>query len=84
MYSAVEITTRDGRTYESGIVERGADRFDRPALEKKFRWLVGHVLDTEVVEDMLVQLGRAAELDHVGQLLEPLSGLVLGSMVRNG
>jgi len=55
MHSAVEISLRDGRHFDSGIVERGADRWDEESLERKFRWLVGYVLEPAVV-DRLVEL----------------------------
>jgi 2-methylcitrate dehydratase PrpD len=57
MYSAVEITLGDGRRFDSGIVERGADEYDERSLERKFRWLVGHVLQPEQVE-WLIGLAR--------------------------
>ncbi len=53
MHSAVEITLRDGRILDSGIVERAADRWDRASLTKKFRWLVGHVMEADQVEGIL-------------------------------
>jgi 2-methylcitrate dehydratase PrpD len=55
MYSAVEITLRDGRHYDSGIIERGAGRWDEQSLERKFRELTAHVLESTVV-DRLVEL----------------------------
>jgi 2-methylcitrate dehydratase PrpD len=53
MHSAVEITLRDGRVLDSGIVERGADRYDQAALVEKFRWLVGHVMGPDQVEELI-------------------------------
>ena len=70
MHSAVEIATADGGTYDSGIVERGADRFDQAALERKFRWLVGFVLDSARVEKTLEMAGQAERLESVRELTQ--------------
>jgi len=53
--SRVEITLTDGRTLDSGIVERIANRWDQASLEKKFRWITGYVLDNEMI-DQLVEI----------------------------
>jgi hypothetical protein len=53
IHGAVEITLKEGRTLDSGIVERGADQGDRESLTHKFRWLVGHVLDLQVIERLI-------------------------------
>jgi 2-methylcitrate dehydratase PrpD len=53
MHSAVEISLRDGRVLDSGIVERAADRWDGESLVKKFHWLVGHVVEADRVEAIL-------------------------------
>jgi 2-methylcitrate dehydratase PrpD len=68
MHGAVEITLRDGRILDSGIVERGADRYDRPALVDKFRWLVGHVLDPDRVEALIQRLSEPERLASVREL----------------
>jgi hypothetical protein len=68
MHSAVEITLADGQTFDSGIVERGADRFDQAALERKFRWLTGHVLDSAKVEKTLEMVVQAERLESVREL----------------
>ncbi len=65
MYSAVELRMRDGRAFDSGIVERGADEWDESRLEGKFRWLVGHVLDARRVEGLLESLRHFAALPDV-------------------
>jgi len=72
MYSAVEITLCDGRRFDSGIVERAADEHDEHSLERKFRWLVGHVLQAEQV-DWLVRLVR--EFEDVADVREMTSRL---------
>lgn len=68
MYSAVEITLADGRVLDSGVVERGADRYDRPALGTKFRWLVGHVLAPPEVERLIRDLRDVADRPSVRDL----------------
>lgn len=73
MYSAVQMTLTDGRTFDSGIVERGADRFDRAALERKFRWLTGFVLDQAGVEKTLEKVKQAESLETMRALTGLLS-----------
>jgi 2-methylcitrate dehydratase PrpD len=70
MHSAVEITTANGQSYNSGIVERGADRFDQAALERKFRRLTGFVLDSARVEKTLEMAGQVERLDNVRELTQ--------------
>ncbi len=65
MHSAVSIRLQDGRVLESGIVERAADQWDAPSLERKFRWLVGHVLDQPATERVLAMLSSFASLPNV-------------------
>jgi 2-methylcitrate dehydratase PrpD len=72
MHSAVEITLSNGQTFDSGIVERGADRFDQAALERKFRWLAGFVLDSAKVEKTLEMTVQAECLESVRELTELL------------
>lgn len=73
MHSAVEISLTDGQTFDSGIVERGADRFDRAALERKFRWLVSFVLDSAKVEKTLEMAVQAERLETVRELTQLLN-----------
>ena len=68
MHSRVEITTDDGRHFDSGLVERGADKYTEQDLERKFRRLVGHVLPDGKVENLLGVLRRVAELPDVREL----------------
>jgi 2-methylcitrate dehydratase PrpD len=72
MHSAVEITLADGRVYDSGVVERGADRYDQAALERKFRWLVGYVLEAETVERLIAAARQFETIDDVRGLLQEL------------
>lgn len=73
MYSAVEITLKDGQVFDSGIVERGADRFDRFALEQKFRWLAGFVLESPGVEKTFSLLKQVERLESARELTQLLS-----------
>jgi 2-methylcitrate dehydratase PrpD len=73
MHSAVEITLADGRTYDSGIVERGADRFDQAVLDQKFRWLTSFVLDSARAEKTLEIAMQAERLESVRELTHLLS-----------
>ena len=72
MHSAVGITLDDGRVYDSGLVERGADRWDQDSLERKFSWLVGYVLDPEAVSDLIKLLREFECLDSVHELTRGL------------
>jgi 2-methylcitrate dehydratase PrpD len=67
MHSAVEITLQDGRVFDSGIVERGADRYSDEDLEKKFRKLAAFVAEPGTV-DKLVDLVR--NFDRVNDMRE--------------
>ena len=73
MHSAVEITLANGQTFDSGIFERGADRFDRPALEEKFCWLTGFVLDSATAEKLLGMLKQPEGLESVRELTQSIS-----------
>jgi 2-methylcitrate dehydratase PrpD len=68
MHSAVEITLSDGRVFDSGIVERGADRWDQAALEDKFRWLAAYVMDRERLEPLIEMVREFENLDDVRAL----------------
>jgi 2-methylcitrate dehydratase PrpD len=67
MHSAVEITLQDGRVFDSGRVERGADRYSDGDLEKKFRKLAAFVAKPGTV-DKLVDLVR--NFDRVNDMRE--------------
>ncbi|MGI6686047.1 MAG: MmgE/PrpD family protein [Bacillota bacterium] len=70
MHSAVEITLRDGRHYESGIVERGADRWDEQSLERKFRRLTAHVLEPGKVDYLVKMVWAFEDVPDIRQLVE--------------
>jgi 2-methylcitrate dehydratase PrpD len=68
MHGRVEIIAADGRTFDSGIVERAADRFDETALVHKFRWLVGHVLPPHRVDALVAMLREFENVNDVREL----------------
>lgn len=70
MHSAVKITLADGKIFDSGIVERGADRYDVSALEKKFRWLVGFVMESSKMEETLQIVKQAEHLKDIRELTQ--------------
>jgi hypothetical protein len=74
MHSAVEVTLQDGRSFDSGIVERGADRWDQAMLEDKFRWLLGYVLPagSPVIEQAIELLQSFENVGHVHELTRML------------
>lgn len=67
-YSAVEIALRDGRRFDSGIVERGANQWDETSLERKFRWLVGQVLEPQQIDRLVELVWDFESLPSVKQL----------------
>ncbi len=67
MHARVEITLADGSHFDSGIVERAADRYTETQLADKFRWLVGHVLPANKAEALLAML---AEFEHAPDVCE--------------
>ena len=73
MHGRVEITLADGRHFDSGIVERVADRYTDAQLADKFRWLVGYVLPHDKVEALLAML---ADFEHVQDVRELIAILV--------
>lgn len=72
MYSLVKITLRDGRQFDSGVVERAADEWDGPSLENKFRWLVGHVLDPVRIDRVIKMVWDFDNIEKVGELTQQL------------
>jgi 2-methylcitrate dehydratase PrpD len=51
--SRVEITLTDGRTLDSGLVDRGVTTLSDAQLEEKFRWLAGYVLDQTRIDQLV-------------------------------
>lgn len=69
MYSAVEITVENGRVFDSGIIERAADRWDATSLEEKFRWLVGYVVDGKTADRLVEMVWAFESVDDVVELV---------------
>jgi len=76
MYSAVRIELCDGRVLDSGIVERGADKWDDASLERKFRWLTGYVLDPQQIDQLVLAVW---DFDSVKEVKELTHQLLRGS-----
>ncbi|MEL7565184.1 MAG: MmgE/PrpD family protein [Dehalobacterium sp.] len=70
MHSAVEITLQDGRHYDSGIIERGADRWDEHSLEQKFRRLTAYVLEPAQVDHLVKMVLAIENVPNIRQLVE--------------
>ena len=68
MHSAVEITLKDGSKFDSGIVERGADRYSEKDLENKFRKLTAHVVTPKKVDQLVDMVWNFEELKNVKEL----------------
>lgn len=68
MHSAVEITLKDGRCFDSGIVERGADRYSEEDLEKKFRRLAAYVIEPAVIDQLVQMVWSFDQLADVREL----------------
>ncbi len=68
MHSAVEITLQDGRTFDSGVVERGADRYSEKDLEHKFRKLAAHVTDPSIVDKLVDIVWNFEQIENVHEL----------------
>lgn len=68
MHSAVEIFTKDGRSYDSGIVEREADRYSEADLEKKFRRLGAYVIDPQTIDQLVEMVWNFDQLEDVREL----------------
>lgn len=73
MHSAVEIYLKDGRTFNSGIVERGADRYSEKDLEQKFRKLSAFVLEPEKADKLVELVWNFENVDCVSELVGLIS-----------
>jgi 2-methylcitrate dehydratase PrpD len=73
MYSSVQIRLADGRSYESGLVERGAQEYDEAALERKFRKLAAYVLVPELIDELVEMIRQFEDLPHIGELTRRLA-----------
>jgi 2-methylcitrate dehydratase PrpD len=73
MHSAVEIFLKDGRHFDSGIVEREADRYSDKDLENKFRWLVSFVANPGLVDRLVEMVWNFDKLNDIRELTILLS-----------
>jgi 2-methylcitrate dehydratase PrpD len=70
MHSAVEITLQDGRVFDSGIVERGADRYSDEDLEKKFRKLAAFVTEPGTAEKLVDLVRNFDRVKNMHELID--------------
>jgi 2-methylcitrate dehydratase PrpD len=70
MHGAVEIILSDGRILDSGIVERGADRYCKEDLELKFRKLAVHVCSQETVDKLVNLVWNFEYIKNVRELTD--------------
>lgn len=73
MHSAVEIVLKDGSRYNSGIVEREADRFSEKDLERKFRRLVAYVAKPALVDRLVEMVWNFDQVPDVCELTDLVS-----------
>jgi 2-methylcitrate dehydratase PrpD len=72
--SRVRLVLKDGRTFDSGLVEDGA-RFPNPPwgqerMEEKFRWLAGYVLEDDRIDRLLDLMCDFEDASDVHQLTD--------------
>ena len=72
MHSAVEITLCDGRYFDSGVVERGADRYNESDIEEKFRWLASYVTGPETIDQLIEMVWNFEQISDVSRLTDLL------------
>ena len=70
MHSAVEITIQDGRIFDSGLVEREADRYSDEDLEKKFRKLAAFVTEPGTIDKLVDLVRNFARVKNMHELIE--------------
>ncbi|MBW6463829.1 MAG: MmgE/PrpD family protein [Firmicutes bacterium] len=68
MHSAVEITLQDERVLDSGVIERGADRYSEQDLENKFRKLAAFVTDPGTVNKLVEMVWNFDSIENVRKL----------------
>lgn len=73
----VSITLRDGRTFESDVVEGNINYpqqgWDEERLERKFRWLASRVLEDARIDELLYMLRRFDQVPDVRVLAAMLA-----------
>lgn len=67
-----EITLSGGRVLDSGIVGRGAFEWDEKSLEDKFRWLTGHVLAKQQIDQLVEIVWHLEDMPEI----QALTGLL--------
>jgi 2-methylcitrate dehydratase PrpD len=73
MTSRVVINLADGRTLDSGIVERGAHDWDEASLERKFHWITSYAIDQgtrDRLANMVWEFDRVASVKELTTLLQ--------------
>jgi len=70
--SRVEITLSDGRVLDSGLADRDSIRWDDAALEDKFRWVAGYVLEKARIDQLVDMAWGFDDLSSVKQLTQLL------------
>jgi 2-methylcitrate dehydratase PrpD len=70
MHSAVEITLHDGRHFDSGVVERGADCYTEKSLEEKFRRLAAYVTEPAAIDRLVEMVWNFEQVTDVRRLIE--------------
>lgn len=82
--SIVTIALKDGREFNSGLVEGGLSfpqpNWDERKMEEKFRWLVSSVLDESRVNPLVNLLWQFDTLPDVRELIQLLSKLTHGHL----
>jgi 2-methylcitrate dehydratase PrpD len=71
--SRVEVTLRDGRHLDSGDVSEQLE-WDEKRFNEKLRWLVGHVLDEESVENLVLALRDIEDIPKIDELVRLVAG----------
>ena len=74
--SIVAIKLKDGREYNSGMKDGGMNysgpHWTRDMMEDKFRWVAGHVLETNQIDELLDMAWHFEEIENVSQLTQKL------------
>jgi 2-methylcitrate dehydratase PrpD len=76
--SKVIVDLHDGRTVETGQVEGEInfpqETWDQESLERKFRWLTGHVLDEEQIDELVDMIRRLESVSDLRELTDLARG----------
>jgi 2-methylcitrate dehydratase PrpD len=69
--SSVEITLKNGRKLSSGVMSSGLEfgqNWDAGRVERKFRWLVSHVLPERQIDEVVEMVWGFDRVSHVAAL----------------